>query len=80
MLEGHHVFLRPKQAAEALNISQRTLRNWLRQGLIPYRKIGRVVLIPRKALEDWANGDMLENADKGNTSPGRSGGNGNNKW
>ena len=69
MLGEQAIFLRPRQAAEALNISPRTLRNWLRQGRIPYRKIGRVVLIPRKALEDWASSDMLGKRSEASIAP-----------
>jgi excisionase family DNA binding protein len=69
MLEEYAIFLRPRQAAKVLNISQRTLRNWLRQGRIPYRKVGRVVLIPKKALEDWANSHTLEKWEPGKDVP-----------
>jgi excisionase family DNA binding protein len=79
MLEEHAIFLRPGQAAKVLNISQRTLRNWLRQGRIPYRKVGRVVLIPKKALEDWANSDTLENGSQARMVPGESDGHPNTK-
>jgi excisionase family DNA binding protein len=47
----------------------RTLRNWLRQGRIPYRKVGRVVLIPKKALEDWANSHTLEYGSQARMGP-----------
>ncbi|GBD35304.1 hypothetical protein HRbin36_00415 [bacterium HR36] len=79
MLGEQAIFLRPRQAAEALNISPRTLRNWLRQGRIPYRKIGRVVLIPKKALEDWASSDMLEKRSEASIAPEESDGYGNNR-
>jgi excisionase family DNA binding protein len=79
MLEEYAIFLRPRQAAKVLNISQRTLRNWLRQGRIPYRKVGRVVLIPKKALEDWANSHTLENGSQARIVTGESDGHLNSK-
>lgn len=44
-------FMRVKQYAEHLNISERTLREWLYAGLVPYLKIqGHLILIdPIKA-------------------------------
>ena len=57
----------------------RTLRNWLRQGRIPYRKVGRVVLIPKKALEDWAKSHTLEYGSQARMAPGESDGHPNTK-
>lgn len=45
--------LRPRDAAQMLSVSPRTLYNWTRAGLIPYVKIGRTVLYRVADLEDW---------------------------
>lgn len=45
--------LRPKEAAEALGVSERTLRELLRTGEIPYAKVSRAVLIPVQGIEDF---------------------------
>ncbi len=45
--------LRPKEAAEALGISDRTLRKWMRDDGLPFLRIDGCVLIPRGQLEEW---------------------------
>ena len=45
--------LRPGEAAEALGISERTLRKWMRDDGLPYMRLDGVVLIPRGELEAW---------------------------
>ena len=45
--------LRPAEAAEALGIAERTLRQWMRDEGLPYRRVNGVVLIPRTDLERW---------------------------
>jgi len=45
--------LRPRQAAQALQIGERTLRRLTMQGVIPSIKVGRLRLFPRAALEAW---------------------------
>ena len=44
-------YLRVLQGAEYLGMSQKALRKWLERGRIPYRKLGRRVLIPAQELE-----------------------------
>jgi excisionase family DNA binding protein len=44
---------RPKEAAEALGVGERTVRKWMRDDALPYRRLDGVVLIPRHALEQW---------------------------
>jgi excisionase family DNA binding protein len=43
--------LRPKEAAEALGISERKLREMLPE--LPHTRLGGVVMIPVKPLESW---------------------------
>ena len=62
--DGHHppregpnldtrLTLRPPEAAQALGVSERTLRKWMRDGGLPYLRRDGIVLIPRAELEDW---------------------------
>jgi excisionase family DNA binding protein len=44
---------RPKEAADALGISVRTLRKWMRDERLPYLKLDGAVLIPRRTLLQW---------------------------
>jgi excisionase family DNA binding protein len=45
--------LRPKEAAEALGIGERTLRSWMRDEELPFFRLNGVVLIQRSTLEKW---------------------------
>ena len=45
--------LRPREAAAALGISERTLWGLKAQGRIPFVQVGRVTLYPVRELEAW---------------------------
>lgn len=45
--------LRPREAARALSMSEKTLWTLTQEGDIPHVKIGRMVLYPVRALEEW---------------------------
>jgi excisionase family DNA binding protein len=45
-------YLRPKQAAEYLSVSPRTLFNWRKCGYVRFRKIRSVVLFVREELDE----------------------------
>jgi excisionase family DNA binding protein len=45
--------LRPRQAAAALGISERTLWAWTKRGEIPHVRLGRMVLYPVAELRTW---------------------------
>ncbi len=45
--------LRVREAAELLGVPARTAYAWAAEGRIPVLRVGRVVLIPRQALEEW---------------------------
>jgi hypothetical protein len=45
--------MRPHAAALALGISERLLEEWRRKGLVPYIKVGGVILFPLDSLRDW---------------------------
>jgi excisionase family DNA binding protein len=55
------VALRPKEAAEALGISERTLRQLLPE--LPTVRRGGVVLVPVAGLREWARDESR--AEKG---------------
>ena len=46
--------LRPKEAAEALGLSERKLREVLPQ--LPHVRVGGAVLLPVEALRSWLDG------------------------
>ncbi len=52
--------LRPKEAADALGVGERTVRRWMRDNALPYRRLDGVVLIPRRALEQWLEEQIHE--------------------
>jgi excisionase family DNA binding protein len=52
--------LRPRDAARALNISERSLWQLARDGGVPCVRVGRSVLYPVAALQKW-----LDDSQKG---------------
>jgi len=58
--------MRPRDAARALGISERTLWTWTKVGIVPHVRLGSCVLYPTDLLRDWlakragnANGSWL---------------------
>jgi excisionase family DNA binding protein len=45
--------MRPKVAARALGVSERTLWSMTKRGEIPHARIGGCVVYPRPALRSW---------------------------
>lgn len=45
--------LRPREAAKALGVGERTLWEWTTQGLVPHIKIGRMLMYPVESLRQW---------------------------
>ena len=45
--------LRPKEAATALGVNERTLRKWRRDEGLPYFRLDGSVLIPLAELQRW---------------------------
>lgn len=49
--------LRPREAAQALNVSPRTLHTWTKKGMVPCVRVGtgkrRVTLYPVAELQRW---------------------------
>ena len=49
------------QAAEQLQVSERTVYEWLREGKLPGRKIGKVWRLSAEAINDFLRGDVAMN-------------------
>lgn len=45
--------MRPREAARALGVSERTLWTWTREGSIPHVRRGALILYPVDALRRW---------------------------
>jgi excisionase family DNA binding protein len=43
--------VREKVIAELLGVSERTVRNWRMSRIIPYTKVGRIILFDPEAVE-----------------------------
>jgi len=50
----------PREAAVMIGVSHNTIREALRKGLIPYRRLNRRILIPLDALRSWVNETSVE--------------------
>ena len=60
--------LRPTEAAKALGVSERTLRQMLPD--LPHLRIGGSVLIPVDALRDWLRQRVLEQGGRAERAAG----------
>lgn len=55
------------QAAEHLQVSERTVYEWLRDGKLPGRKIGKVWRMSADAINDFLRGDVAINGERENS-------------
>ena len=62
-----------QQAAEQLQVSERTVYEWLRNAKIPGRKIGKVWRLSEEAIVDFLRGEASENHQEHNPSSMRNG-------
>ncbi len=62
---GGPAFLRPRQIAELLDVTERTVRRWIADGTLPSVKLGGARLIARATLEQQlgASLDLSEESD-----------------
>ncbi len=62
---GGPAFLRPRQIAELLDVTERTVRRWIADGTLPSVKLGGARLIARATLEQQlgASLDLPEESD-----------------
>ena len=56
MERKQHVVLNADELVGILRVSRPTVYKYLREGTIPSVKVGRRILIPQKALDDFLNG------------------------
>jgi excisionase family DNA binding protein len=54
-LAGSSLALRPREAAKALGVSERSLWEWTHRGDVPHVRIGRTILYPVDGLRAWLN-------------------------
>jgi excisionase family DNA binding protein len=45
--------VRPRVAAKALGVSERTLWEWTNRGIVPHVRLGKAILYPVDSLRDW---------------------------
>jgi len=45
--------LRPREAAKALGVSERTLWDWTQRGEVPHVRRGKTILYPVDSLRRW---------------------------
>ncbi len=59
-------FLRPRQIAEMLGVTERTVRRWIADGALPSVKLGGARLVARVTLEQrlGARLDLSEEGDE----------------
>jgi excisionase family DNA binding protein len=53
LLAMGEVMLTLREAAQKLRISERTLRSYVKRGIIPHLRLGRNILFPLTRLERW---------------------------
>ena len=44
-----------------LRIGRNTLYHWCELGIIPHKHVGRVILFPRKRIQEWLEKEEKEN-------------------
>jgi len=45
--------MRPREAAAAIGVSERTLWSWTREGTVPHVRRGKTIMYPVSALTRW---------------------------
>ena len=48
-------FLKPKEIATMFGVTEETLRNWRRQGILPYFRIKNTIRFSRADVMEWLN-------------------------
>ena len=52
--------MRADEVRRELGIGRNTFYEWCRLGMIPHKRVGRLIFVPRKSFNDW-----LENENGG---------------
>lgn len=50
---GQNPIMRADEVRQMLRIGRNTLYAWCAQGIIPHKRVGRVILFPRKRIQEW---------------------------
>ncbi len=66
---GAAAFFRPRQIAELLGVTERTIRRWISDGTLPSAKLGGARLVARATLDQRLGTpfDLPEEGDDENT-------------
>jgi excisionase family DNA binding protein len=56
--------MRAREAALALSISERLLWEWTNRKQVPHVRIGKAILYPVDALQEWLKEEAQKNIDK----------------
>jgi excisionase family DNA binding protein len=52
--------MRPREAAKAIGVSERTLWTWTHNNEIPHVRMGKAILYPVDALRRWLEARVVE--------------------
>jgi len=63
--------MRRREAAAAIGISVGELDAWTKKGIIPCVRIGKIILYPVSAIQDWLNKQAQPEATVGNNFNGK---------
>lgn len=59
------MFYTPKETADLLKVSERTVRRWIAEGKLRARRFGRQLRIPKEALDQFGQtlGSVIQDRD-----------------
>ena len=58
--KAENPIMRADEVRKMLGIGRNTLYNWCEQGIIPHKRIGRVILFSRKRIQEWLENNENE--------------------
>ncbi len=51
--QEENLTMRAGEVRQMLGIGRNTLYNWCELGIIPHKRVGRVILFSRKRIQEW---------------------------
>lgn len=51
--QEENLVMRADEVWQLLGIGRNTLYNWCELGIIPHKRVGRVILFSRKRIQEW---------------------------
>ncbi|MBA7610846.1 hypothetical protein ES703_18060 [subsurface metagenome] len=51
--QEENLVMRADEVRQLLGIGRNTLYNWCELGIIPHKRVGRVILFSRKRIQEW---------------------------